>query len=279
MSTKNILGIVALTFVALPLVALAAENYVPLAPNPFLDTSADTSLSDYINSFFLLTISVAAMLAVLRIAIGGFKYMTRTGSVNAAGEARKTIQGAVVGLLLLLGVVVILSTINEQILSLDALKFTRFAPDAAEQERVGSADEALRAQKEEARKKREASLKSFAAAGDSACESLLDQLQGKSFRCSTVDVAGLSSKDETAYREACHEAGNKIEKSVIRSCKRLSDGTIVERSAVDQSPIAGIPVIGGALENAAEFIADTCRDNEQYVPGSKREILWCKREI
>lgn len=57
------------------------------------------------------------MLAVFRIATGGFKYMTGE-AVGEKGEARETIQGVAFGLILLLGSCLILYTINPHILNL-----------------------------------------------------------------------------------------------------------------------------------------------------------------
>lgn len=114
------------TLLFLPLFAVAQE-FVPLAPIPGLDTSDDATLASYINSVFYLLIAVAAMLAVIRIVIGGFQYMT-TEAVTTKGEAVKTIREAVFGLLLLLGTWVILATVNQDIVNLEALRFTELGP-------------------------------------------------------------------------------------------------------------------------------------------------------
>ncbi|MFQ5540815.1 MAG: hypothetical protein ACE5F4_01030, partial [Candidatus Paceibacteria bacterium] len=105
-----------LALLPLPLIA-ATGDFVPLSPIPNLGTSGDITLEQYANAVFMLAISVGAILAVLRIITGGFKYMT-TEAVTTKGDARLTIQNAVVGLLLLLSVWLVLSIINPQIADL-----------------------------------------------------------------------------------------------------------------------------------------------------------------
>jgi len=110
-----------------PLVLLAASGdfYTLVSiPNINIDASSGTTLPKYINAVFTLVISVAAMLAVLRIVTGGFKYMT-SEAAGSKGDAKEIIQGAVFGLILLLGSWLILNTVNPQILNLSALRFER----------------------------------------------------------------------------------------------------------------------------------------------------------
>lgn len=78
------------------------------------------SLSGYVNSLFTFALSLGAVLAVLRIAYGGYLYMGSDSWGNKS-EARKVIGGAVIGLLLLLSIWLILNQINPHILDLNAL--------------------------------------------------------------------------------------------------------------------------------------------------------------
>lgn len=116
-----LLGLLATLF-APPATYGAEGDFVPLVSVPNVNYSTG-SLTDYVNSVFSFIISLAAMLAVLRIVTGGFKYMT-SEAIGAKGDARETIQGAVFGLILLLGSWLILYTVNPQILDLSALQFT-----------------------------------------------------------------------------------------------------------------------------------------------------------
>ncbi len=76
------------------------------------------SFSDFLVALFNIAISVGAILAVLRIAYAGFKYMT-TDAVGQKSDAKEMIQNAVVGLLLLLAIVLILERINPDLLQMN----------------------------------------------------------------------------------------------------------------------------------------------------------------
>jgi len=80
------------------------------------------SLPDIINAFLGLTVGVAAILAVIMLSIGGFKYMT-SESMFRLGDAREQIANAIIGLLIVLAAVLILKTINPQLVSLNVLNF------------------------------------------------------------------------------------------------------------------------------------------------------------
>jgi len=116
-----LIGGLLFTLFAPPAAYGAEGDFVPLVAIPNVNY-ATRSLGVYVNSAFNLIISLVAMLAVLRVITGGFKYMT-TEAIGAKGDARETIQGAVFGLILLLGSWLILNTVNPQILDLSALQF------------------------------------------------------------------------------------------------------------------------------------------------------------
>lgn len=80
--------------------------------------SPQGGLGDFLTSAFNIAISVGAILAVLRIGYAGFKYMT-TDAAGTKSDAKEIIQNAVIGLLLLLGIVLILERINPDILQIN----------------------------------------------------------------------------------------------------------------------------------------------------------------
>ena len=80
------------------------------------DAISAASLSWFLTNIFKIAIAVGAILAVLRIAYGGFVWMT-TDAVGAKQNARTIIQNAALGLILLLAVVVILERINPNLLN------------------------------------------------------------------------------------------------------------------------------------------------------------------
>lgn len=77
--------------------------------------------TSYINYLYALSISVAALLAVIKIIIAGAKYMLTDIAPNK-GAAISEIKGALLGLLLILAAVLILTVINPKLLK-STLKF------------------------------------------------------------------------------------------------------------------------------------------------------------
>ncbi len=102
---KKILFFVITAIIFLPTVTFAQRYLVDLP----IDTKG--SFDEYINLLYKMSISVAALLAVVKIIIAGAKYML-SDIVTNKSEAKKDIQGALLGLLLIIGAVIILNTIN-----------------------------------------------------------------------------------------------------------------------------------------------------------------------
>lgn len=129
MKNRHTSIVVFLALLALPLVASAAEKYVPLAQIPGLTDRVGEapSLVAYLNAIFFLTISVAALIAVVRIVVAGFKYMM-TDAWGGKEEAVSTIKAVVIGLIVLLLTVVILRTINPNLLNLNILQTAMQSP-------------------------------------------------------------------------------------------------------------------------------------------------------
>lgn len=77
-----------------------------------------TTFGKYIPAMFRLLIGVAAALAVVRIVLGGFKYMS-TDAISGKSEGKEQIWMAIQGLILVLFSWLILNTINPQLLKFD----------------------------------------------------------------------------------------------------------------------------------------------------------------
>src|SRR3989338_5520222 len=88
-------------------------GFVSIVCLPFL-VKYDT-IGTLLNGIFQLAIAFGAIAAVLMLVIGGFQYMTQD-AVGGQKEARARIQGAVLGLILLLLSYLILFVINPEIL-------------------------------------------------------------------------------------------------------------------------------------------------------------------
>jgi len=105
-----------LAFVPIAVFAQEDDNK-NLVNLPIGDTD---SFNDYINAVYLMFISIAALIAVVKIIIAGVKYMF-TDIVTQKGEALNDIKGALLGLLIILSAVVVLTIINPDL--------TRFNPE------------------------------------------------------------------------------------------------------------------------------------------------------
>ena len=99
-----------------PLYTFAEGTYAPLIQVPGFTDGLTNGFSEYVNYLYATAIAIGALLAVVKIIVAGVKYMT-SEVVTSKGDAKKDIQGALLGLLLILGAYIILNTINPQLLN------------------------------------------------------------------------------------------------------------------------------------------------------------------
>lgn len=101
-------------FFFLPVVSLA-QGFESMVTIPGLsgDPSAG-GFSDYINALYRLSISIAALIAVVKIIGAGVKYMF-SDIVTSKSAAIQDIRSSLLGLLVVIGAVLILSTVNEDL--------------------------------------------------------------------------------------------------------------------------------------------------------------------
>jgi hypothetical protein len=107
---KSFLYLAIISIVTIP-TAVFAQNY--LVGIPGVDQGGG-DFDAYIQAVYVMFISIAALLAVVKIIIAGLKYMF-TDIVTQKGDAKKDIQGAVFGLLVVLSAVLILTVINPEL--------------------------------------------------------------------------------------------------------------------------------------------------------------------
>lgn len=107
------------TFLVIILPNISLAEGVPFKPlvgipgfNP--DDVNGLGFGTYINTLYRLSISLAALLAVVKIVMAGAKYML-SDIVTYKEEAKNDIKGALVGLLIIIGAVLILNTVNTDI--------------------------------------------------------------------------------------------------------------------------------------------------------------------
>ncbi len=90
--------------------------YEPLVKIPGLNDTSSSDLSSFVNKAYAFSISIAALLAVIKIIIAGVKWMM-TDKVGSISEAKSDIQSALIGLLIIISAVLIINIINPDILS------------------------------------------------------------------------------------------------------------------------------------------------------------------
>jgi hypothetical protein len=127
---SGFLSFVSLAILFVPTLAFSdnQQTYTLLAPLPSIgQTYTPSNFPNYLNQMVKLLIILAAILGVMRITVGGLKYMT-TEAFSEKGNAKETIKGVAVGLLLLAGAFLILNTINPAILSFNLNPVSVYAP-------------------------------------------------------------------------------------------------------------------------------------------------------
>ena len=118
---KKYIVIILICLIIAPIVASSASSantYNLLESLPGFNKKTDVSLSDYLNWLFPFMVTVAVILAVLMIVVGGVE-LIGGGSEKLHTDAVNRIQRAVIGLLLALSAWLILYTINPDLVSFD----------------------------------------------------------------------------------------------------------------------------------------------------------------
>lgn len=113
--TKNIILLgLGLIIVFSPTIVFG-QTYESLVDFP---GSASEGLDGLVNSLYALSITLAALLAVIKIIVAGVKWMM-SDIVTSKSEAKNDIKGAIVGLLIVLSAVMILTIINPNLAVVD----------------------------------------------------------------------------------------------------------------------------------------------------------------
>lgn len=111
---KNTL-ITALILITLTPLAVFAQ-YKPLVN---FGMTGSGSLDDLINGLYALSITIAALLAVIKIVVAGVKWMMSGDNASGISGAKKDIYGAIIGLIIVLGAVMILTVFNSDTVNFD----------------------------------------------------------------------------------------------------------------------------------------------------------------
>ena len=114
---KNVIFLLAVfLFFTISLPALALEVTYPSLFGYSISPTNPT-LPQYIAYFFVLAMATAGVFAVFSIVIAGIKLLTSVGNPSAMSDAKERIFGSLLGLALLMGSVILLRTINPQLVN------------------------------------------------------------------------------------------------------------------------------------------------------------------
>jgi hypothetical protein len=88
-------------------------------------------LADYLTGVYRYAVFFASILAAVILIIGGVQWLTAAGDSGRVGAAQKKIINSVVGLVLVLGSYLVLSTINPNLVALKPLRIKTVPPEPA----------------------------------------------------------------------------------------------------------------------------------------------------
>ncbi len=100
---------------------LVQAAFQPFQQLPGLENVGDMTTQQYIDVLYVIAITAAAILAVFKLIFAGVKYMT-SEIVPTKSKAKEDIQGALLGLLIILAAVTILNTINPNLTQINFLR-------------------------------------------------------------------------------------------------------------------------------------------------------------
>ncbi len=93
---------------------LEAAGWKPEVGIPTM-SGKDANFYTYVEAIYNFAAMMVGIVGVLMFLVGGFQYMVSAGNRGMAGEARKTMINALVGILLVLFAWVLLNTINSDL--------------------------------------------------------------------------------------------------------------------------------------------------------------------
>lgn len=88
---------------------------------PGLENAGNLTTQQYIDALYVIAIVAASILAVFKLIWAGVQYML-SEVVTSKQKAKQDIQGALLGLLIILGAVTLLSTVNPNLTNIDFLR-------------------------------------------------------------------------------------------------------------------------------------------------------------
>lgn len=120
---KYFILIVLMLMTITPVVVLAQQGtgVSTFQDLPGLENVSNLTTQQYIDALYVIAIVAASILAVFKLIMAGVKYMLSEVVTNKQ-KAKDDIRGALLGLLIILGAVTLLNTINPNLTNLDFLR-------------------------------------------------------------------------------------------------------------------------------------------------------------
>ncbi len=107
-----------MTLAFLPTKVLAQSGLIPPPPDALGGRLGDSTATatDIILYFINLVLLIVGIVAVLFLIIGGFRYITSAGNDESVESAKKTIQNAIIGLIVVILAYVIVTVITNALI-------------------------------------------------------------------------------------------------------------------------------------------------------------------
>ncbi len=194
-----------------------------------------------------MSISVAGMIAVIKIIIAGVKYML-SDVITSKEEAKKDIKGALLGLILIMSAVLILQVINPQLTNLKIQSVEVEKPDINRTFACEPLNEGLFDGTSACATKGEVARTSCLKEEKSKCDELVDgYLKAECNRIYQGDASGNSWGKCTTLGQKVREACKTVTEDP-GSYDTASDGKkyFCDRSRAACTKIGGTPVFDGA---------------------------------
>ena len=112
---------VSILIIVVVLLSVSTANALTIIPIESLGTGSvetDTDVEEYLGKVFQLGIGIAAILAVVMMVLAGVQYTASLGNEGSKSDAKSRIWAAISGLLLVLSAVLILWSINPDLVNL-----------------------------------------------------------------------------------------------------------------------------------------------------------------
>ncbi|MCL5436000.1 MAG: pilin [Patescibacteria group bacterium] len=112
--------LLALSVTFYPLVAFAAEE--SQGPCQGIDSAKSEALGECIVAIYKWALGFSVILALLMIIFAGYLYMTSGGNAQRVTLAKEFFAGAIIGLIVLFCAIIILRTINPELVNFNDIK-------------------------------------------------------------------------------------------------------------------------------------------------------------